>query len=230
MKKLSTLQKWYLKYTNRNDYNQYKLDLKNIIEVEFIERTKEIKHVSLNHLYKKSTTFIHSGNSGDIIYALPSVFELSKNGKAKLYLKANQQGTYPNYHPLGGVMLNDKMIEMLIPLFAYQPQIEFCKKYEEELIDYNLDEFRKYSFLFDKGSIIRWYFQVYGITSNTSLPWLVAPKNQKYEEAIVIARSHRYRSPLINYKFLEKYSNLFFVGVKEEYDDIKNQISKRDNI
>src|SRR5829696_617102 len=197
-RKISNLHKWYLKYTDRPAYNQYKRSLK---DYDFYRLVTQIQHPSLDHAYKTLTSFKHSGNSGDIIYSLPTVFELSKKGKAKIYLNEGEVGVYQDYHPLGGVMLNEKVIQMMKPLLSYQPQIELCEKYKGEEIDYNLDHFRSYGILMDKGSIVRWYYYVYGIGGDSSLPWLTAPIDKQYSDYLVIARSHRYRQPLIDYSF-----------------------------
>jgi hypothetical protein len=225
-KKLSKLQKWYLKYTDKAAYKEYKRQLQEISQGDdFYNKSIAFQHPRLNHSYKTTTAFKHSGNSGDIIYSLPSVFELSKNGKARFYLHANQAGDYKNnYHPLGNVMLTDKMVDMLKPLLQYQPQIEIAEKHNGQAVDYDLDDFRKYSFFLDRGSITRWYFHVYGISYNTSKPWLVAPKDEQYSDKIVIARSHRYRSPMADYSFLNKYPNKIFLGVEEEYEDMKKAL------
>jgi hypothetical protein len=222
VKKLNKIQKWYLKYTNREMYKDYKKMLRSF---DFLKNTESLVHPPMNHAYKETTTFMHSGNSGDIIYSLPTILELSKNGKAEILLQADQKGVYDEFHPLGAVMLNDKVIDMLIPLLEYQPQISVCKKFEGEAIDYNLDVFRSYSFLLDKGSITRWYFHVFGVFHNTSKPWLIAPKDEKYKNSLVIARSHRYRSPVVDYAFLSKYSDVYFIGIAEEFDDMKKSIA-----
>jgi len=218
-RKLSKLQMWYLKYTNRTAYIAYKRMLQ---DYEFFHRTASVQHPPMTHLYKEVTTFKHSGNSGDIIYALPAALELSKKGKAHFYLQVDQQAEYSfNYHPLGNVMMSDKMIGFLAPLLLYQPQIEKVQAFHGEAVDYDLDAFRHYSFHLDRGSITRWYFNVFGISYDTSQPWLIAPKDEQYAQNIVIARSHRYRSPLIDYSFLKQYPNKLFVGVQEEYEDMK---------
>jgi hypothetical protein len=113
------------------------------------------------------------------------------------------------------------MVDLLMPLLLHQPQITVVEKYDKQPVDYNLDEFRSYSILLDRGSITRWYCAVYGISYDTSQPWLTAPKDERYVNNIVIARSHRYRSPVVDYGFLKKYPNKLFVGVQEEYDDMK---------
>lgn len=219
--KLTKWQKWYLKYFDRAAYKRYKLLLP---ELPYLVGTQNLIHPNLNHLFKTETSFVHSGNSGDIIYALPALYELSKKGSANLFLKSNQPGVYKEFHPLGDVMLNDKMIDMLIPLLEYQPQIALCKKYENELLDYDLDIFRKFSFMLDRGSITKWYFNVFGISADTSKPWLIAPKEEQYKDSIIVSRSHRYRAPFITYNFLNKYKNVCFIGVPEEYNDIKKEV------
>jgi hypothetical protein len=216
--KLTTLQKWYLKYTNRPAYNDYKMRLK---EQAFYDHAASFQHPSLKHPYKQITGFLHSGNSGDIIYSLPAVYELSKKGKAHLYLQVNQPTDQEfSFHPLGNVMLNDKMIALLQPLLLHQPQIAIAEKYKDQSIDYNLDDFRKHK-NFISASITHWYFTTYGISYDTSKPWLTAPKDERYSNTIIIARSHRYRQPLIDYSFLKNYENKLFVGVPEEYADME---------
>jgi hypothetical protein len=120
-------------------------------------------------------------------------------------------------------MLNKKMAAMLKPLLLHQPQIEIADEYNEEQVDYNLDDFRKYKY-FLSPNITRWYFTVYGITYNTCQPWLVAPVDEYYKQTLVIARSHRYRSPVIDYRFLTQYPNKIFLGVEEEYKEMKASI------
>lgn len=160
-KKLTTLQKWYLKYTNRPAYDAYKHSLK---EQEFYNHAASFQHPSLNHPYKEITSFLHSGNIGDIIYSLPAVYELSKNGKAHFYLQVNQPTDQVfQFHPLGNVMLNDNMVAMLKPLLLHQPQIAVVEKYEGQPIDYDLNDFRSHKRFFS-ASIVHWYFTTYGIS------------------------------------------------------------------
>lgn len=214
-KKLNELQRLYLKWKDKDAYQDYK----------FHKKIQNNPLVDLNHKFKTETHFKHSGNSGDIIYSLPAVYALSKNGKAFLHLHANQKGDYrKKYHPLGGVMLNEKIIKMLQALLLYQPRIAVCDTYSGQPVDYDLDLIRQHPISLSKGSISRWYFHVFGIYSNLSDPWLTAPKNENFSNHIVIARSHRYRAPGIDYTFLKKYKNKIFVGVPEEYADMKQYL------
>ena len=223
-KKLNLLQELILKYSDKQAYIFYK---NSKIENKFYNAAIQIEHSSLEHLYKTDTYFKHSGNIGDIIYSLPAVLELSKNGKAHLLLNINRKGSYLSYHPLGDLMLNQKMLDMLRPLLLYQPQIETCEIYNGEKIDYDLDLFRSYPLLLDRGNISRWYFWLFAISPSLNTPWLVAPKeNSSINDFIIVARSHRYRNPGISYNFLNAYHKVLFIGILEEYEDMKKAIPK----
>ena len=226
VKKLSKLQKWYLKYTDKAAYWQYKAALRqHREEMNFLVEGREMGGHFKPHPYKSHTTFKHSGNSGDIIYSLPAVFELAKAGTATFSIELNRKlKDVVGFHPLGNVMMNARVAQMLTPLLLHQPRIEAVSVYNNEAVDYNLDLFRDYSFPLDRGSIVRWYFYVYGITADTSKPWLEAPKDDYYSNAIVIARSHRYQSPVVDYSFLKRYANLIFIGVPEEYESMKQML------
>jgi ADP-heptose:LPS heptosyltransferase len=51
----------------------------------------------------------------------------------------------------------------------------------------------------------------------------VAPDTD-FADTIVIARSSRYRSPKISYRFLKYYPKLVFVGLPDEYEDFRQQV------
>jgi hypothetical protein len=214
-KKLNEVQRLLLKWTDQRAYQDYKFQLK----------TQRVLPFHLDHPFKEKTHFKHSGNSGDIIYALPAVYALSKNKGAKLFLNIGGKIKYKaSFHPLGNVMLNARMYEMLKPLLLFQNQVESCEIFEGQLIDYDLDIIRKHPFNLGKNSISRWYFHAFCIFADLTIPWLNAPSNTSYTGFIVIARSHRYRSPGINYSFLKKYKNKIFIGVPEEYQNMKEQL------
>jgi hypothetical protein len=214
-RKLNEVERLSLKWKDFPAYEDYKFEL----------RAEKMRPFSLDHFFKQVTHFKHSGNSGDIIYSLPTVYALSKNGKAQMHLMTGQKLENQNaFHPLGSVMLNNKMVEMLCPLLLHQPQIEVCDKYNGEDIDYDLDLIRLHPFSLGRNSIARCYFHVFCIFADLSVPWLVAPKDETYADYIILSRSHRYRSPGITYGFLKKYKKKIFIGVPEEFEDIKQQL------
>ncbi|HEY0042849.1 MAG TPA: hypothetical protein VGB71_19380 [Flavisolibacter sp.] len=235
-KKISTLHKWFLKYFNRPAYKAYKesyrkamerkndaLHLKKL-EEDFIAATKQLPH-RLPQAHTGPVRMKHSGNAGDTIYALPAMLALAAGNPLQISLHTNQPIDNKTLnHPLGNIMLNSRMVELLKPLLLHQPQIAAVTEYKGEAIDYDMDVFRNYNFYLDKGSIVHWYFWVHGVSYNTSLPWLTAPIDEQFHHTIVIARSQRYRSPLIDYGFLKKYDTLLFLGLEDEYREMKDVI------
>lgn len=215
-KKLSFLKKLALKRSDRRGYQDYKL----------LRRLHDLPPVNLELERLDNLHFKHSGNAGDVIYALPTMYALSENHPVQIFLKPDVDAGYHKnvYHPLGSVMLNAKVIAMLRPLLLYQSRIRSCDTFNDQKIDVDLDLIRSYPLLGGLGNITRWYFYLFAVTADLGKPWLEAPDNDQYKDSIVIARSHRYRNPGIDFTFLEKYPNLVFVGLPEEYVDMKKML------
>lgn len=170
--------------------------------------------------------FKHFGLIGDIVYAIPAMQALAQGRKIHLHLQINQKSLYKKgmKHGNKDKILTEKSVEMLAPLLLAQPGFAVCDVLQDQRIDYDLDYFRKYPFDYNKGHICRWYFQTYGVTADLGKAWLQVEPDVRYSNEIVIARSFRYRAPGISYAFLHKYPNLSFVGLKEEYEDMKKQL------
>ena len=56
------------------------------------------------------------------------------------------------------------------------------------------------------------------------MPWLQAEPDKSWNDHIVIARSQRYNAPAISYSFLEKYKKKIFVGVEQEWKEMKKML------
>jgi hypothetical protein len=170
--------------------------------------------------------FKHFGLIGDIIYAIPAMKALAGNKKIHLHLQINQSSLYKKgmKHYNQGKILTEKSVEMLAPLLLSQPEFAVCDILSTQKIDYDLDEFRKFPFDYNTNHICRWYFHMYGITADLSKPWLTVAPDKSFTNEIVIARSFRYRAPGISYSFLQQYPNITFLGVKEEFEDLKIQL------
>lgn len=170
-------------------------------------------------------SFKHSGNAGDLIYAIPTMLAIAQGKPIHLFLHEGQPGVYgKNPHPMGDVMLNSNMVSMLQPLLWHQHSIISCDPFRGQIVDFNLDLFREFPIMLNRGNIARWYFLVFGVTADLSQPWLRAPIDEDYNDAIVIARSQRYHSPGISYDFLRDYGRCVFVGVEEEFQDMVKMI------
>lgn len=171
----------------------------------------------------------HSGNAGDIIYALPTVRTLAGPYKANLLLELGvKMDASIKGHPLGSVRLNEKVASFLEPLLLAQPYIEGCSLYTGQSIDYDLDLFREAPLDLSRGNIARWYFYCFGINADLGKPWLFVEGDKNFNDTVVIARSQRYNNAAIDYRFLNRYKNLCFIGVESEYREMKKQIQQID--
>lgn len=168
--------------------------------------------------------FRHSGNAGDLIYALPALRALAAGRPARLTLRLHQPGLYPAAHPLGNVMLNEGMAARLRPLLLAQSYLQTVDTGEGDEAGYDLDLFRQLPLPFDRGDIVRWYFYVFNVFPDPALPWLTVAGDQRYADSIVLARSERYHNPNLHFEFLRAYPRVVFVGVEQEYRLMQAQI------
>lgn len=172
--------------------------------------------------------YSHTGNAGDVIYALPVIKQLSSliDKPHQLLLKVNEpmRLSMGLVHPLNNVMLNEQSVKLLSPLLESQHYISKCDLYTNQHIDINLSLFRKSGIFLDRGNIARWNFYTTGVTANLSEQWLFVEPDLSYHDTIVIARSQRYQNPIINYSFLSKYKKVVFLGVKEEFKALKKNV------
>lgn len=178
--------------------------------------------------------FKHSGNTGDIIYSLPSIKKMSeqKGEKATLYIQLGVVNPHADkHHPVGNVQMNEAMGEMLKPLLMGQDYIQNVIVYDPRKgetipqIDYDLDRFRVEYRNLSAGNISLWYSMAYPeLRPDLHLPSLkVEPIQNDY---IIVNRSARYNNLFINYSMLKEYDNVYFVGVKREFETMAVNNSK----
>ena len=190
--------------------------------LESINQDSFVKEIDEN---RTEVNFCHHGHLGDVIYSIPAMLALSKGKGINLYLNTAIKNTYHGslkHHSITNI--SERSVEFLKPLIQSQQQFIECKSLENEVYDYNLNNIHQFPFNLKVGNIVRWYFLTYGVNYDTTKPWLHVKPNEAYGNSIVIARSFRYRSPGIDYSFLSKYTNLFFVGLEDEYVDMKKSI------
>lgn len=230
LKKKKGLAKLWLKLSDREKYLQYKVERWAYGQKNFIDENKVPTPDDIKALAKKrgEINFLHDGNAGDIIYSLPTIRAVKRltGVPVHLHLRLNQPHGIPSHHthPLGRVMLNEKMFHMLRPLLESQEYLDSCRVYEQQTIDMDLNTFRSAGILLDRGNIARWYNYVTGLHPDLSEAWLEAKPSPDSAGHIVIARSSRYRNPYINYRFLSRYKQVIFLGVESEYEDMRQQI------
>ena len=173
---------------------------------------------------KKEINFLHSGHLGDLIYALPVIKELAKDHVCHFYIQANKNMPVEYHkHPAGNVYIDDRMLNLFLPLMKEQKFIHKVEKYNNQEIDINFDIFREI-FPNIHFNSPRWYFHITGVQVDLADPYLDVKPHEKIKNKIVIHRTFRHRNQFINYKFLEKYKNLIFIGLKDEYEDLKQDI------
>ena len=62
------------------------------------------------------------------------------------------------------------------------------------------------------------------LVNSTDEPYLENIGNHQLKNKIVIIRSKRRRNYLINYNFLKNYNDLLFLGLEDEYEELKKDI------
>ena len=215
------LKKYWYKFADNHKYQEHKRlkKFKNELEpyINGVQRKIETK---------KKLSFLHSGHAGDIINALPAIKELSKNHECTLYIGINKF-LHVDYrkHPADKVFINNKIFNMLKPLLKSQSYIKNVETYSNQEIDINFDIFRELpiNITFDN---LRYSFQLTGVQPNTNIPYLEVDTHKYIKNKIVIQRTFRYRNQFIDYKFLHKLDNIYFVGNLEEFNDLKKEIPK----
>ncbi len=217
--------KYYYKLFNLNKYKEIKKQ--NAVR-ESIQTYKKYKSYFYDVEEKlknnKVLNFLYSGHCGDGVYSLAVIKELSKTHECHLYIQANKVMPLPYYkHPAGNVYIDDRILNLFLPLLKKQSFIHKAEKYNNEKVDINFDLFRELPVNIHFNSP-RWFFHVSGVQVDLSEPYLHVEPHPKIVNKIVIHRTFRYRNQFINYKFLEKYNDLMFVGLKEEYEDLKKEV------
>mgnify|MGYP007000439788 len=55
-------------------------------------------------------------------------------------------------------------------------------------------------------------------------PYLEATEHKDMKNKIILHRTFRYRNNFINFKFLNDFNDIFFIGLENEYLDLKKEI------
>jgi len=220
------LKKFWYKITNINKYKDYKIlqEKEKNIKIFKDKFEKELTDIQSKIKDKKELSFLHSGHSGDVINSLPVIKELSKTHRCNLYLNINKPLNLSYHkHPAGNVFIDKRIFNLLHPLLKSQNYIYEVKKYENQNIDINFDIVRELpaSINFDN---VRWFFHLAGVQHDLIKPYIDVEPSKIFREKIVIHRTFRYRNYFINYKFLNTHKNLLFLGMKDEYNDLKKEI------
>ncbi len=220
---------YYKFFKSKEKYSEFKLNnildkQKKIFDLKLKFKLEEIENNIRN---KNELNFLHSGHCGDLIYSLPLIKKLSFTHKCNLLIGVGKKvpGGYLN-HPAKDVFIDERMFNLIHPLIKHQKYINNVKKFENDKIDVDLNIFREFPISINFNSC-KWYFHITGIKCDLSETFLDTNNHNEIKNKIVILRSFRARNHLINYKFLNNFNEEFiFVGLKEEFEDLKKQIPK----
>ncbi len=148
-------------------------------------------------LHHNISTFKHSGDRGDLIYALPTIQAL---GGGILYMNHAPSGRFTLED--GSLSLfNTQKIESIIPLLKEQDYIVDAKIWDNEEIHYDLDNFRYRNLR--EYNLADAHLETFGISYlERNNQWLTISNPCKIDYPIVIARSPRYHSPHIHWKHI----------------------------
>ena len=222
------IEKILMKIFNKEKYAKFKdKEIKKKNEDLYNNSIKLKLNKISNAIQKKNElSFLHSGNLGDIINSLPLIKELSKNKKCTLFIETNK--LLPLHvrnvkHPFGKYFLTENSAKKIMPLLLKQNYIEKVQIFNNQNIDINLNLFREMALNFNIDSI-RWYFHITGIHADLDKPYLINIDEHKIKDRIVIIRSKRRKNYLINYNFIKNYNYALFLGLVDEYEDLKKEI------
>ncbi len=185
-----------------------------------VPKIKEFREIIIS---KKTVSFLHYGHLGDIINCLPVIRELSKERKCNLFIQKDKKipkHALSKNHPFGKVYLSENSILKMLPLLKSQNFFNQVDIYSEQEIDIDLNFFRELPINFNIDSV-RWYSHLTGCFPDLSKCYLEVPNHDKFKNYIVIMRSLRRQNRFLNYSFLNKYKNIVFIGLKNEYEDLK---------
>ena len=223
MSKIFSTKLWY-KFFNKEKY----IDLKN--EKRTSDRVKyynsriyaQILEIQKKIENNKELSFLHSGRIGDVIYSLPTIKELSKSHKCKLYVQIEKAILGP-YESSRKVFINKRCGDLILPLLRNQDFLDTVNIYKDEKIDINLDLFRDIpiNLCFFQP---RYYSHICGVNINVENTYLSIKPHDSIKNKIIVSRSPRYRNAFLNYKFLKNTKNLLCIGLKEEFQDLKREI------
>ena len=216
----------YKIFKSKKSYNNIKPELKNEEKINFFKKKYEklIINIRENIDNKKELNFFHSGPIGDLIYSLATIKEISKTHKCNFLININKKYNHPYYkHTGNGVLINERMYDFILPFFKNQNFLNNVKKYENERIDIDLDLFRELPWN-NTFNTPRVFFHITGEQTNLNESYASVNDHPTIKNRIVIQRSFRFRNIYINYKFMRNFESPLFIGMEDEFNDLKEEI------
>ena len=223
-----TFKKIWFKIFNKEKYNELKYQKSQTLNKKLFENNikNKLDFIDAALKDKNEVTFLHSGHLGDVINSLPLIKEIAKTKKCNFIIEKNKlipsQAIDPD-HPLGKYYLTDISVNKMLPLLKKQSYLNKVEIFNKQKIDVDLNLIRSMPINFNIDSV-RWYFHITGVHGDLTVPYLDNIDNHNLKNKIIIIRTKRRRNNLINYTFLNEYQNVLFLGLEDEYNDLKREI------
>ena len=222
------LKRWY-KIFDKNKYRDIKNEKRLADNVKYYNSRiyNQILEIQKKIENNKELSFLHSGLLGDVLWSLPTIKELSKSHKCKLYIQIDKPMPIDFSASPRNVYLNKRTADLILPLLRNQDFLDTVDIYKDEKIDINLDLFRDIPINLTFYSS-RWFSHICGININIEDTFLSVKPHNLIKNKIIVHRSPRYkgyRNAYINYKFLKNTKNLLCIGLKDEFQDLKKEIN-----
>lgn len=184
--------------------------------------------------------FTHSGNSGDIVFCIPTIQALCKrhSSDAILYIKASKYVYGNQYDFVKYLLLQQDSIKEVHPFVPINADDWNYEKWPGLKFDYDLDQARRQQ---GKGRIhiIKRYFDEFGIKEDHTKPFLKVDNDYKRDEKFALIHltdrwnSLRYDWKKIYTEALKRHEKVYFIGFVGEhfeftirYGDIEHIITE----
>jgi hypothetical protein len=175
----------------------------------------------------------HSGQLGDIVYALPAMQALARrNGAARvsLYVPSDNVASYgPEMkHAGGGQMVSRALFDFIAPLLlaqSYVDAVHFVPSGEIPADAIDFDVIRGGGIHVLAGNLKDHYYKAFAVLADSPCRWLepsaaVAAAPPDFD--ILIGRSMRYLNQAIDYGVLAPLGlRVGFVGLESEFDEFR---------
>lgn len=172
----------------------------------------------------------HSGQLGDIVYAMSFIKSFIKKNKfdfAIVFIASDKIANHAKglNHISNDLMITQSMYEFIKPLLLNEFFIQDVLFMPEKLIPENvldLDVIRNGKINLSAGNIKSYYYKFFGLIDKHSRNWLTPAKaDNLHTHKIVIGRSTRYINQKIDYTLLNDFElNIGYLGTDYEYAKI----------
>lgn len=168
------------------------------------------------------TTFLHSGDLGDIIACLPVIRHL---GGGKLFITDHDPRLLPKMRPMKSRM---HLIEPLLRKVPFLTDIEFAEK--PPRVDVNFMDFRRV--YRPNRTLTESQSDFIGIPHVGLDPWLKVDPSPLSKDRVVACRSPRYHNPAFPWAKLVSVhrQNMVFCGLDDEYADFTKRFGPVDRV